>query len=141
MAILEQIEDVKHVLTSFRRVAVLGAHIRESKPAHYVPAYLDAQGYDIYPVNPVFAGKTLFGREIVASLADLAEPVEVVDVFRRSEALPEHVADILAMTPLPEVVWLQSGIRHDEVAAELSAAGIDVIQSRCMLADHRRWCR
>ncbi len=139
MAILEKQDDLKNVLRTFRRVAVLGAHVRESKAAHYVPAYLDAQGYDIFPVNPVFAGKVLFGREIVASLTELAEPVDVVVVFRRSEAVPEHLGDLLAMQPKPKVVWLQSGIRHDETAAELSNAGIDVVQSRCMLADHQRW--
>ena len=64
--------------------------------------------------------------------------MDVVDVFRRSELLPSHVADILAMEPRPELVWLQLGIRNDAVARELSAAGIEVIQDRCMLADHQR---
>ena len=138
MAILTEIDDVKRVLLESETVAVLGANVKESKAAHYVPKYLYGEGYTIYPVNPVHEGKTLFGEPFVANLRDLQRPVDVVDVFRRSEALPEHVEDILAMEPRPKVVWFQSGIRHDEVAQRFSEAGIDVIQSRCMLADHQR---
>ena len=138
MAILTDIEEVKRVLRESETVAVLGANVRESKAAHYVPKYLYGEGYTIYPVNPVHDGKTLFGEPFCSNLRDLQKPIDVVDVFRRSDHLPEHVEDILAMEPRPRVVWFQSGIRHDEVAQELSDAGIDVIQSRCMLADHQR---
>ena len=138
MALLTDTEEVVRVLRESKTVAVLGANVRESKAAHYVPKYLYGEGYTIYPVNPVHDGKTLFGEPFCGNLRDLKRPIDVVDVFRRSEALPEHVEDILAMEPLPKVVWLQSGIRHDEVAQQLSDAGINVIQSRCMLADHQR---
>ena len=138
MALLTDTEEVKRVLRESKTVAVLGANVRESKPAHYVPKYLYGEGYTIYPVNPVHEGKTLFGEPFVPKLSDLQGPIDVVDIFRRSEALSEHVDDILAMEPHPKVVWFQSGIRHDEVAEQLSEAGIDVIQSRCMLADHQR---
>ena len=138
MAILTDIEEVKRVLRESETVAVLGANVRESKAAHYVPKYLYGEGYTIYPVNPVHDGKTLFGEPFRSNLRDLQKPVDVVNVFRRSDHLPEHVEDILAVEPRPKVVWFQSGIRHDEVAQELSSAGIDVIQSRCMLADHQR---
>ena len=138
MAILTDIEEVKRVLRESETVAVLGANVRESKAAHYVPKYLYGEGYTIYPVNPVHEGKTLFGEPFCGKLQDLQKPIDVVDVFRRSDNLPDHVEDILAMEPRPKVVWFQSGIRHDEVAEQLSNAGIDVIQSRCMLADHQR---
>lgn len=138
MAILTDLDDVKHALETYTKVAVLGAHTKASKAAYYVPQYLQDNGYDVYPVNPVFAGKSLFGREVVTELADLTEPVEVVDVFRRAEHLPNHLDDILRLTPSPQLVWLQLGIRNDAFARALSEAGIDVIQSRCMLADHQR---
>ena len=138
MAILTDIDAVKHTLLEHRTVAVLGAHPKEHKAAYYVPKYLEGEGYEIYPVNPVYAGQTLFGREVVSSLRDLETPIDIVDVFRRAENLPEHVDDILAMDPPPKVVWFQLGIRNDEVAQRLSNAGLDVIQSRCMLADHQR---
>ena len=131
-------EEIRRVLSEARTVAVLGAHTVTSKPAHYVAEYLHGQGYRILPVNPVFAGQTLWGETVVSTLAELGEPVDVVDVFRRSELLPLHVADILAMEPRPPLVWLQLGIRNDAVASELVAAGIEVIQDRCMFADHQR---
>ncbi len=132
-------EEIRRVLAEARTVAVLGAHRVASKPAHYVPDYLYGQGYRILPVNPVFAGQTLWGETVRQTLAELGEPVDVVDVFRRSELLATHVADILAMAPRPRLVWLQLGIRNDAIAGELMAAGIEVIQDRCMLADHRRF--
>lgn len=138
MPILTGVDDIVRVLTKSERIAVLGAHGTASKAAHYVPRYLHAQGYEIYPVNPVYAGKTLFGREVVADLSDLKLAVDVVDIFRRSDHLPEHAEAILTMAPPPKVVWFQLGIRNDEVAEQLSAAGIEVIQDRCMLADHQR---
>ena len=131
-------EEIRRVLNDSRTVAVLGAHTVPSKPAHYVPDYLHQQGCRILPVNPVFAGKTLWGETDRATLAELDEPVDVVDVFRRAELLPPHINDILAMDPLPRQVWLQLGIRNDDVTQQLIAAGIEVIQDRCMLADHRQ---
>lgn len=136
--ILTAIEDVKKVLTENRNVAVLGAHIKPSKAAHYVPKYLKDAGYEVYPVNPVYQAEILFGKKPFNTLSDLDSPIDIVDVFRRSEHLPDHIDDILAMKPLPKVVWFQQGIKNDEVAQKLSDAGIDVIQDRCMLADHQR---
>ncbi len=130
-------DEIRRVLTEARTVAVLGAHPVASKPAHYVPDYLHTQGYRILPVNPVFAGKTLWGETVRGTLAELGEPVDVVDVFRRSDLLAPHVPDILAMAARPRLVWLQLGIRNDAVAGELIAAGIEVVQDRCTLADHR----
>jgi hypothetical protein len=129
---------IRAVLQRARVVAVLGAHTDVSRAAWYVPDYLHQQGARILPVNPALAGQTLWGEPARASLTELTEPVDVVDVFRRAEALPGHLAELLAMRPLPKVVWFQLGIRENTVAAALSAAGIDVVQDRCMLADHRR---
>lgn len=132
-------DDVRRVLAEARTVAVLGAHVEPHKPAHYVPEYLHAQGYRILPVNPVFAGRELWGEPVRRTLAELREPVDVVDVFRLSERVPMHVGDILAMTPRPKVVWLQLGIRNDGAARDLLEAGVAVVQDRCTLADHRRF--
>lgn len=137
MAILTDITDIKRVLKEAARVAVLGAHTTEVKAAHYVPRYLHLNGFEVYPVNPVFEGERLFSRAVQASLGSLDDAMDVVDVFRRAEHLEGHVTDILAMTPLPKVVWFQLGIKNDRVAQQLCDAGIDVIQDRCMLADHQ----
>jgi len=121
-----------------RTIAVVGAHGQMMRAAHYVPAYMATQGYRVLPVNPDFVGRELFGTPVVARLGDLEEPVDLVNVFRRSDAVVDHVDEVLAMRPLPRVVWLQSGIRNEEAAARLREAGIDVVQDRCTYADHRR---
>lgn len=131
--------EVRAVLESARVVAVLGAHHEPSRPAFYVPDYLLAQGYRILPVNPMLAGKTLWNETVRKTLDEIREPVDIVDVFRRSDFVISHVDEILAMRPLPRVVWMQLGIRSDEAAQRLIAAGIDVVQDRCTLADHRRF--
>lgn len=127
------------VLARSRVVAVLGAQLAAHLPAHYVPAYLHRQGYRILPVNPNHLGQSLWGEPFRAHLGELGEPVDLVDVFRRPDALDDHLADFLAMQPRPRTVWFQLGIQNDRVAAALAAAGIDVVQDRCTMADHRRF--
>ena len=130
--------QLRRILESTSTIAVLGAHVVTSRPAHYVPHYLARHGYRIVPVNPTFAGQVLWGERCRATLTDIDEPVDLVDVFRRSVDLPAHLDDLLGMTHRPPVVWLQSGIRNDDFAASLSDRGIEVVQDRCTLAEHRR---
>jgi predicted CoA-binding protein len=129
------------ILREARSVAVLGAKPMPREPAHYVPAFLQGRGYRILPVNPIFAGQTILGEPVVGVLADLDGPVDVIDVFRRPEYLPGHAREILALRWRPRAVWFQLGIRHDGAAAELARAGIDVVQDRCMMPEHRRLMR
>ena len=130
--------EVQEVLESARFVAVLGAHPSKVRPAFYVPDYLHEQGYTLLPVNRMKVGETLWGQAVVGRLDELKRPVDVVDVFRRADALPAHLDEILGMDPKPKLVWLQLGIQNDAFAQDLVDAGINVIQSRCMLADHKR---
>ena len=134
---IESLPEIRDVLSRTRTIAVLGAHHQPSRPAFYVPDYLHAQGYRVIPVNPTLVGKTLWGEPVRATLAELGEPIDMVDVFRLAELLPSHLGDLLAMKPLPRLVWLQLGIRNDAFARALVDAGIDVVQDRCTLADHR----
>ena len=137
---LQTDEDLRRVLSEVRTIAELGAHVNPAKPACYVPDYLHTQGYRIIPVNPQFAGRReRWGERFRSTLAEIGEPVDLIDVFRRSDAIPEHLDDILALTPRPQAVWLQQGIRNDDAAAALVVAGIDVVQDHCTLADHRRF--
>ncbi|MEL6346400.1 MAG: CoA-binding protein [Myxococcota bacterium] len=131
-------DGVKQLLEHARVIAVLGAHPQRTRAAFYVPDYLVQQGYRILPVNPTRVGEILWGEPVRASLTDIDEPVDVVDVFRRSAALMGHLDEIRSMKPLPQWVWLQQGIRDDTFAAHLMDVGIAVVQDRCMLADHRR---
>jgi predicted CoA-binding protein len=143
MAILQDTDAVRGALLNYRTVAVIGAHVKPTKPAHFVPQYLHDHGYTVLPVNPVYAGEVLFDQTVTSNLAEAASAfqqrsntkIEVVNVFRRSERVAGHLDEMLELAP--KLVWLQLGIRNDEVAHTLSDAGIDVIQDRCMLADHR----
>ncbi len=131
-------ESLREILGRCRTVAVLGAHWEPERPACYVPEYLHGVGYRIVPVNPAGAGRTMWGAPFVGSLGEIGEAVDMVDVFRRSDRLGAHQAEILAMEPRPQVVWLQLGIRNDGFAEALREAGITVVQDRCTLAEHRR---
>jgi predicted CoA-binding protein len=129
---------IREILTTSPTVAVLGVHEVPERAAFYVPEYLSEEGYRILGVNPRFTALTLFGAPVRATLAELDEPVDVVEVFRKATNIPGHVEDILAMKPRPKVVWFQKGIKNDDVARILEASGIVVVQNRCMLADHQR---
>src|SRR5678815_5389699 len=117
---------LREILAGSPTVAVLGIHREPEKAAFYVPDYLHDEGYRIIGVNPVFKDETLFGEKVLSTLAEIQEPVDIVDVFRRAVDIPAHVEDILAMKPRPKVVWFQLGIKNDDAAKILEAAGITV---------------
>lgn len=129
---------LQEILTGSPTVAVLGIHREPERAAFYVPEYLHDEGYRVIGVNPGLAGETLFGERVRSTLAEIDEPVDMVDVFRRADHLPGHVDDILAMPHRPRVVWFQLGIEHDGAARRLEDAGIVVVQDRCTLIDHQR---
>jgi hypothetical protein len=136
--ILEEDEAISALLAEARSIAVLGARgdTHRDRPAHYVPRYLKEAGYRLYPV-PVHEPRPLEILDVPSAkgLADLP-PVDIVNVFRRAEDLPAHLDALLALRP--RAVWLQLGIRNDRVAAQLAQAGIDVVQDRCIMVEHRR---
>ena len=107
-----------------------------TQPAFYVPSYLQTAGFQIIPV-PVYYPKAtqILGQQVYRRLVDIPIQVDLVNVFRRSQDVSPHVADILAK--MPKAVWMQSGIRNDVVAETLAKAGIKVVQDRCILVDHR----
>ncbi len=128
-----------------RTVAVLGASIDHWRPAFYVPHHLYSAGMRILPVNPRLDGTAIWGRPVVDGLYAIRERVDLIDVFRRAEALPGHVDEILALADRqrargepPPLVWLQSGIRHAEVVARLRAAGLPVVEDACAMVEHGR---
>lgn len=131
-------EKLRALLRDARRIAVIGAKAAHGEPAYYVPAYLAERGYRILPVNPTIAGRTLHGARVAPTVADLAGAVDVIEIFRRPEYLPGYAREILALPWRPGAVWFQLGIRHDGAAEMLARAGIDVVQDRCMMPEHRR---
>ncbi|MCA2979448.1 MAG: CoA-binding protein [Myxococcaceae bacterium] len=126
-----------------RRVAVLGIKTEQQagQPAFDVPAYLAAAGLEVLPVPVYFPEVTrILGQPVVRRVVDVpGGPVDLVDVFRRPSDLPPHLDDLLAARP--KAVWLQLGIRNDGFAQRLVEAGIDVVQDRCLMVDHRRYAR
>lgn len=134
--------SLRALLAATRRIAVLGikTQAQHDQPAFYVPAYLADAGFDIVPV-PVYYPEVseILGQPVVRSLTAIEGPVDLVNVFRRPADVAAHLDDLLALRP--RAVWLQSGIRNDEVARSLLAAGIDVVQDRCLMVEHRRLLR
>lgn len=131
---VESDAELREVL-GLRRVAVVGCSTTSGKAAHDVPAYLQSHGYEIVPVNP-FADSVL-GETAYDALPDVPEGVDVVEVFRPSEEVPDIVDAALDRDDV-SVVWLQQGITHDEAAARAERAGKRVVQDRCMRVEHRR---
>jgi uncharacterized protein len=140
--LIEDEAGVRRVVQSARRVAVLGikTEAQSGQPAFYVPQYLAQSGVEVIPV-PVYYPevKEILGRPVYRRLVDVPGELDLVDVFRRPQDLEGHVEDLLAKKP--KAVWFQSGIRNDAVAERLAQAGIQVVQDRCLMVDHRRYAQ
>ena len=129
---------LRDVLQCTKVVAVIGVSINPVKASYFVARYLGLRGMKVIPVNPVYAGKSLFGETIVSSLAEISQPVDMLDIFRRSEAVPEIVDEALAHLPDLQTIWMQIGVEHEEAARKAQARGIDVIQNRCPKIEYQR---
>lgn len=137
---LETDDDVAALVRSLKRVAVLGikTEAQRGQAAFYVPEYLEGVGIEVVPVPVYYPDVTsILGRRVYRKVADVPGEVDLVNVFRRPQDIPPHVDDIIARRP--KAAWFQLGIRNDEAARRLVAAGIDVVQDRCLLVDHRRF--
>ena len=119
------------ILNSVKTIAMVGASANDVRPSYFVLKYLLAKGFSVFPINPGHAGKEILCRTVYASLADLPQPVDMVDIFRASAAVPGIVDEVLKLDPLPKVLWMQLGVRDDEAAARAEAAGIKVVMNRC----------
>ncbi|MCI4679844.1 CoA-binding protein [Rhodoblastus acidophilus] len=122
-------EEIARILRESRIIALVGASRNPLRPSHEVMAYLQRRGYRVIPVNPGLAGQTLLGETVRARLSEIDEPVDLVDIFRRSEAVPPIVDEAIAKGA--KFVWMQIGVRHDAAAAKAEAAGLAVIMNRC----------
>ena len=132
--------DRLQLLQQYRHVAIVGVSADPYRPSHFVAIYLQAEGYDIIPVNPRYAGQTLLGKRVYATLTEAkeaGEQIEVVDVFRRAENVPPIAEEAIAIGA--KVLWLQLGIRNDAAARKAQEAGLTVVQDRCMKIEHARF--
>ena len=129
---------VRGILDDVKTIAMVGASANNIWPSYFVLKYLIDKGYKVFPINPGLAGNDIIGQTVYASLADVPEPIDMVDIFRNSEAAGAVVDEALKLDPLPKVVWMQLTVRHDEAAGRAEAAGIKVVMNRCPKIEYAR---
>ncbi|GGL94186.1 CoA-binding protein [Pseudooceanicola nanhaiensis] len=129
---------LRDVLGRTRVIAVVGVSPNETRPSYYVARYLGLKGFRVIPVNPVHAGKVLLGETVRADLSEIDAPVDMVDIFRRSEHVPEVVDEALEAFPELRTIWMQIGVEHAEAAEKARARGVDVIMNRCPKIEYQR---
>lgn len=131
-------DHLRRILTRTKTIAVIGVSANPVRPSYYVARYLGLKGYRVIPVNPGLAGQVLFGETVYADLAEIPDDVDMVDIFRRSEAVPPIVDAALAKWPALQTIWMQIGVQHAAATAIAQARGVDVIQDRCPKIEYQR---
>jgi len=129
---------LRQILTRTRVVAVVGVSMNPVRPSYFVARYLSLKGFRVIPVNPGHAGERLFGETVRAGLSEIDARVDMVDIFRRSEAVPPIVDQALAAFPDLGTIWMQIGVEHAQAAEEARAAGVDVVMNRCPKIEYQR---
>ena len=129
---------LKNILTRTKRVAIVGVSSNPVRASYFVARYLGLRGYDVVPVNPGLAGQSLLGATVVGSLSEIEGPVDMVDIFRRSEAVPAIVDEALALFPDLGTIWMQIGVEHAQAAELAQARGVDAVQNRCPKIEYQR---
>ena len=124
----------ENLLRNSRIIAVVGLSSRRSRPSYGVSEYMQSKGYRIIPVNP--NETEILGEKAYPSLADVPEPIDIVDIFRRSESVPEIVDEAIRIGA--KGIWMQEGVIHEEAARKARAAGLEVVMDRCILKEHRK---
>ncbi|HML11932.1 MAG TPA: CoA-binding protein [Xanthobacteraceae bacterium] len=129
---------IRGILNTVKTIAMVGISPKDNRPSYFAFKYLLERGYNMIPVNPGQAGKEILGRKVYARLADVPEPIDMVDVFRAARYAPQIVAEALALKARPQVIWMQLGVRNDEAAATAEAAGLKVVMNRCPKIEYGR---
>ena len=129
---------IRGILNTVKSIAMVGISPKDNRPSYFAFKYLLERGYNMIPVNPGQAGKEILGRKVYARLADIPEPVDMVDVFRAAQYAPQIVAEALTLKPRPQVIWMQLGVRNDEAAAAAETVGLKVVMNRCPKIEYGR---
>lgn len=131
-------DHLREILKRTRRIAMVGVSPNPVRPSNYVARYLALKGFEIFPVNPGYVGGSIMGQPVQACLSDIEVPVDMVDIFRRSEAAPAIVDEALEVFPDLQTIWMQIGVMHADAAATAEARGVTVIQDRCPKIEYQR---
>jgi predicted CoA-binding protein len=129
---------IRGILNTVKTIAMVGVSAKDSRPSYFAFKYLLERGYRMIPVNPGLVGKDLLGQKAYARLADIPEPVDMVDIFRASAFALPIVEEALKMQPRPRVVWMQLGVRNDAAAALAERNGMKVVMNRCPKIEYGR---
>ena len=129
---------IRGILNTVKTIAMVGVSANTSRPSYFAFKYLLERGYHMIPVNPALGAQELLGRKVYARLSDIPEPVDMVDIFRASRHALPIVEEALALSPRPQVVWMQLGIRNDEAAKLAEANGLKVVMNRCPKIEYGR---
>ena len=129
---------IRGILNTVKTIAMVGVSANTSRPSYFAFKYLLERGYPMIPVNPGLAGQELLGRKVYGKLADIPEPVDMVDIFRASQYALGIVQEALALKPRPQVIWMQLGIRNEEAAKLAEANGLKVVMNRCPKIEYGR---
>ncbi len=129
---------IRGILNTVKTIAMVGISPKDNRPSYFAFKYLLERGYHMIPVNPGQAGKEILGQKVYAKLADIPEPVDMVDVFRGSQFAPQIVQEALTLTPKPQVIWMQLTVRNDEAAKLAEDAGMKVVMNRCPKIEYGR---
>jgi predicted CoA-binding protein len=129
---------IRGVLNTVKTIAMVGASAKDNRPSYFAFKYLLERGYNMIPINPGLGGKELLGRKIYGRLAEVPEPIDMIDVFRASKYAVAVVQEALTLSPRPRVIWMQLSIRNDEAAALAEANGMKVVMNRCPKIEYGR---
>jgi hypothetical protein len=129
---------IRSILNTVKTIAMVGVSANTSRPSYFAFKYLLERGYHMIPVNPALGGQELLGRKAYTRLSDIPEPVDMVDIFRASRYAVPIVEEALALSPRPQVIWMQLGIRNDEAAKLAQASGLKVVMNRCPKIEYGR---
>jgi predicted CoA-binding protein len=129
---------IRGILNTVKTIAMVGISPKDNRPSYFAFKYLLERGYRMIPVNPGQAGKEILGQKVYASLSDIPEPIDMIDIFRASQHVVPIVNEALALKPQPQVIWMQLTIRNDEAARRAEDAGIKVVMDRCPKIEYGR---
>jgi predicted CoA-binding protein len=129
---------IRGILNTVKTIAMVGLSPKDNRPSYFAFKYLLERGYHMIPVNPGQAGKEILGQKVYAKLADIPEPIDMVDIFRASQYAAGVVKEALALSPRPQVIWMQLGVRNDEAARLAEDAGLKVVMNRCPKIEYGR---